>query len=258
MLDILHVHYDTTHNNDFVYIDESCNHDWWLLLLVHTPVFFEINGEHIISEKCAILYPPHSILHYGAESYSSNYVNDWVRFYTDETYITKGLVSTLKPFYINEFNYLHTLIKLLFSECFYNNDNKSSSIDYIFRLLFNKLQDSYMNQKGSTNLEDIYSLRLDIKNNPGYEWNITKLAKRMHISNGYFQKLYSKTFGLSCMEDVINMRISLAKHLLSSDNIPIKIVARNCGYNNIEHFSRQFKKQTKLSPGMYRSQHSNF
>ena len=36
MIDILYVDHSAFHEGDFVYIDTSKTHDWWLLLMAHT------------------------------------------------------------------------------------------------------------------------------------------------------------------------------------------------------------------------------
>ena len=54
------------------------------------------------------------------------------------------------------------------------------------------------------------------------------------------------------MQDVIKNRIILAKDNLANTDYSIKKIANICGYSNTEHFSRQFKKETGMSPKQYR------
>ena len=80
------------------------------------------------------------------------------------------------------------------------------------------------------------------------------MADRMHLSEGYLQSIYRKAFGVSCMEDVITGRLRMACDRLSCTDRPVADIAEECGYHNVEHFCRQFRRKMKVSPGQYRRQ----
>lgn len=98
-----------------------------------------------------------------------------------------------------------------------------------------------------------YNLRAEIYQRPHEDWTIDCLCARIYLSRSYFQHLYKLFFSVSCTEDVINARISLAKLLLTSGNMPIKEITKRCGYANTEHFIRQFKAYTGMSPTKFRT-----
>ena len=50
------------------------------------------------------------------------------------------------------------------------------------------------------------------------------------------------------MEDVIAARIRRAEELLVSTETGVEGVARACGYQNVEHFCRQFRSRTGRTP----------
>ena len=60
--------------------------------------------------------------------------------------------------------------------------------------------------------------------------------------------MHSTTF----KQDIIQSRIKRAKYLLRNENNTIKEISDICGYNNEEHFLRQFKKTTGVTPSDYR------
>jgi YesN/AraC family two-component response regulator len=55
------------------------------------------------------------------------------------------------------------------------------------------------------------------------------------------------------MDDVINSRINLAKKYLIYDHYTIAELVPLCGYSNMEHFFRQFKKITGETPNRFRN-----
>lgn len=66
MIDIIFVQTDTSHPVGF-----ECNmdreHDWWLFVQTHIQTYFVIDGKRIVlPAHAAILYPPHSLIQYGA------------------------------------------------------------------------------------------------------------------------------------------------------------------------------------------------
>ena len=55
--------------------------------------------------------------------------------------------------------------------------------------------------------------------------------------------------------DVIESRIQSACELLSSTNKTFEEISLQCGYKNVEHFIRQFKKSQNITPAKYRKAH---
>lgn len=252
MIDIIYACHSIEHDNNFVCIDNNDSRDWWLLLLTNSPAFFIVNEQRFeMPAQTAILYPPHAHLNYGA--LGEPFVNDWIRFRTDEEFITHGKVPFCVPFEIKEYDFTHYLFMQISSENFFSNTYRESSIKYLFKLMFYKLEESLSFESENMQIKELIALRISMKNNPGTDWNIPDMAKRLHISPGYFHTLYKKTFGITCIEDLISMRIDMAKDYLLHSNTPIYIIATLCGYNTVEHFSRQFKQYTGLSPRKYRT-----
>lgn len=63
----------------------------------------------------------------------------------------------------------------------------------------------------------------------------------------YFKRITQKTF-----TDFLNdIRIGFACKMLLENQMSILEVCYHCGYNNVSHFNRQFRKKMKLSPSSY-------
>ncbi len=246
---IHYVEYDAAHQENFVF-DIPEGHDCWLLVITQTPALFIVNNE--IKEypaHSAILYRPHQSIYYRA--CGEKYINDWIRFESTEAYVTETMLPHGVPFSLDNPEYCHKLFQLLVTEHSFNKDYKDSSIDYLLRTLFNKLLESCFRTGITLQYYNLLSLRTKIFSNPGKNWSIPVMADVLHVSPGYLQTIYKNTFGISCMYDVINSRIRLAKEYLLHRTHSIAEVAALCGYNNIEHFCRQFKKITGCTPGKW-------
>lgn len=76
----------------------------------------------------------------------------------------------------------------------------------------------------------------------------------MNLSVSYFQHLYKDFFGRLAYKDIVSARIEQAAHLLEHTDYSINEIGRLCGYDNMEHFSRIFKKYKGKSPHNYRKQ----
>lgn len=247
---INYVEYDAIHNKDFVFDIEE-GHDCWLLLLTQTPAVFLVKDElRKYPANCAVLYKPHQKIYYRA--CEETYANDWIRIETDEAFVINSPIESGEPFLVNDPDYCHKIYQLLVSEDILNNHYKEISIDHLLRILFNKLLESYNYKQVSPLYKNLLELKKEVYRNPNLDWSVSKMAASLNISGGYLEELYKSAFGISCMEDVINSRIALAKKYLIYDQYTINEIASLCGYHNIEHFYRQFKKITGSTPGKYR------
>jgi len=74
----------------------------------------------------------------------------------------------------------------------------------------------------------------------------------MYLSLSRFHHLYKDMHSTTFKQDIIQSRIKRAKYLLRNENNTIKEISDICGYNNEEHFLRQFKKTTGVTPSDYR------
>lgn len=250
MTTIYYVGYDTAHPEDFMY-DIPEGHDFWLLVLTQTPAEFWVKGE--IKEypaNCAVLFPPHHKILYRASS--GSFINDWVRFQSDESFLTETMIPLATPIEVPDPDYCHKLFQLLATENFFSCDYREMTIDYLLRILLNKILEASRRTYANPYYHQLLDLRKRIHNNPGYDWSVPVMSEYVHLSPSYLQSIYKSTFGISCMEDVIQCRIRLAKEKIVYGPQRIADIAALCGYANAEHFSRQFRKITGCTPQAYR------
>ncbi len=249
MNEIDFVGYSATHPADFVY-DVPGGYTCYLLLLITSAAELLINNEIIqVPANSAILYTPGYRIYYRAAN--EEYKNDWIRFRSDESFVEQFPVKNI-PFSISDPEYCHTLIKLLTWESSFSSARSESIISHLLRVLFSKLHEGSINSAANLHTHELINLHKKIYNNPQLPWNISQMAEELHLSTSHLQTLYKKLFGSSCMDDVIEGRLRRAQDQLKYTAKSIQEIAESCGYNNVEHFCRQFRQHNGCTPGQYR------
>lgn len=240
--------YSAVHPEDFIY--EFPLTDSYLLLLTSTPARFWVDDElREYPAHSAILYEPGQKVYYSANG--EPYGNDWIRFASDERFVTNFPVKGI-PFPVTDYEYCHNLFQLLTWEDSFSLSDNELVTSNLLQVLLLRLRDDFSQKQPDPQRSNLLLLRKSILNNPQLDWNVDKMAGKLHISAGHLQLIYKRAFGISCMDDVINGRIRMAKERLTYTPHTIQEIADTCGYHNVEHFCRQFKKHTGDTPGNYR------
>ncbi|MBR6772198.1 MAG: helix-turn-helix domain-containing protein [Clostridia bacterium] len=82
--------------------------------------------------------------------------------------------------------------------------------------------------------------------------SIKDIACACSCSESTVCHLFKQYTDLSVKKYITRLRITQAKKLLGSSDIPISTVAQMCGFFNINYFPTAFKKQTGITPTEYR------
>ncbi|MCR5092364.1 MAG: 2-isopropylmalate synthase [Lachnospiraceae bacterium] len=78
------------------------------------------------------------------------------------------------------------------------------------------------------------------------------LSREFYLSKPYLSKYIRERSGLTFSENVKKIRMKKAANLLKNGNMKVERVAEACGYQNVEHFNRLFKKRFGMTPIQYR------
>ena len=81
---------------------------------------------------------------------------------------------------------------------------------------------------------------------------IEEIADMFNISGGYLRHMFKSQTGLSPKQYFISMKIKRAQSLLISTDYCVGYIASSVGYDDIQEFSKLFKKHNNLSPMQYR------
>lgn len=78
------------------------------------------------------------------------------------------------------------------------------------------------------------------------------LAELTHWDKYYFAHQFSRAYGISPINFLLNLRISHSKQLLSTTDYSITQIAESSGFSSQNYFSQIFRKCTGISPRAYR------
>jgi AraC family transcriptional regulator of arabinose operon len=95
-------------------------------------------------------------------------------------------------------------------------------------------------------------LRLEVQARCTEKWDIERMLEQVHMSRSKFVTLYRKVFGASPVNDLIAMRLELARHYLRTTDWSVTKIAETCGFSDVYYFCRQFGAKTGTPPGKFR------
>ena len=82
---------------------------------------------------------------------------------------------------------------------------------------------------------------------------LDELADEFHLSKPYLSKYIKDKSGKTFGDLVKNVRMKKARTLLKSGNMTVEAIADKVGYQNVEHFTRLFKKKYGMTPVQFRN-----
>ena len=89
----------------------------------------------------------------------------------------------------------------------------------------------------------------------GFNRNLTlnEVAQYVKLSPNYFSTLFHDTTGISFSKYLNRVRVEESKRLLLSSDYTLAEIAVAVGFPDQSYFSKVFKKETGITPGMFRN-----
>lgn len=247
--------------------DRNARHPGMIRQYVNTPAF--------------IIYTADAPIYYYSDDV---YVNDWINFYeTDENSqdeadennqsrsdssdltadgsISEFMRSLNIPFnrltLLSDHTELSQLIRDLRQEFHQTGTHHEVILDAKLRTILYKYSDAYhletqLSDKLKVHRPLFREIRNGIYSRHSSKKTVSELAEDASLSVSYFQHIYKELFGVSVIQDIIRSRIERACYFLTVTPDSVAHIAEVCGYENVEHFNRQFKEITGFSPNQYR------
>ena len=82
--------------------------------------------------------------------------------------------------------------------------------------------------------------------------SIGEVARRTGMGQDYFRHQFVRLSGIAPKNFLTQLRIEHSKELLARTPLPQKVIAGQCGFDNIRYLSTRFRHYCGMSPGEYR------
>lgn len=236
----------------------------FILILFKTPVFLRSGiSEKLLCRNCGVIFSGNHPI-YIRSADKSNIVTDYIRFRpspSDMQYIDSLGIPIGKPFQLGETIVAGSIFNVIGLQEFPTEAMKNDFLEASVRMLLINIATQLCTDSSAVKNIPHYlrlkALRKSIYEFPAERRSIDDICSELNISKTYFHRIYSSAFGVTCMQDIINSRITHAQNLLKDTSLSVTFIAEQCGYDSDSYFMRQFKQQTGCTPTEYRRLCSN-
>lgn len=230
----------------------------FMLILAKSMAVFEVNDSPVSTPSGTfVIYDDTCVQKYYADD--SVFICDWICFEkngSEEFFDSLELLFNC-PVQFSDSEFISDLVRNIANEYYSLGSRRGKMLDLLMRVLLMKISDFSARRDNNIPTADphynaLVELREKVYRNPQMKWNVDTMSADVNMSRSYFQHIYREIFGVSCISDVISGKIEKAKELLTETACTVSQVSAMCGYENEEHFMRQFKKIVGVTPTKYR------
>lgn len=117
--------------------------------------------------------------------------------------------------------------------------------------------DEYVTKRFKSTNERITKVHEYLMSNFQEEVNLEQIAKLVHMAPGSLCRFFKTETGITIFDYLNKIKVDYACSLLLNHDLSVADIAFDCGFNNISHFNKQFKKIMDTTPRQYRKQFEN-
>jgi AraC-like DNA-binding protein len=111
-------------------------------------------------------------------------------------------------------------------------------------------------ESGSGSAEErVATVAREIQDRFYEEWDIDLAASRAGLSRRHFTNLFRASTGKTLGDFLIDCRMTHAERLLRRGDHTVLGVIFSCGFNDVSHFYRLFRRRYGIAPGSWLKQH---
>ena len=156
----------------------------------------------------------------------------------------------------NDFDYARSAISYQVKNYLLKPINKEelrqslSEIEAHLHTIFDDLETVSVQEKSTEEL--VMLIKEYVQKNYQQTLDLSAMADTLGFSSAYLTKIFTKHEGLPPSKYIKKYRLTIAKQLLLTTDIPISAIAEQTGFSDQFHFSKTFKSALGLSPSDYR------
>ena len=171
------------------------------------------------------------------------------------THFLSGLMSAYNIENVKRFHKINTPLQLEnIVEILQAQDNSKEAFRKLETMLFETicaLSDFSASNSQAISIAEMGKSYIDTN---GLNMSINDICDQLSVSTSHFFRLFTKEFGISPKNYIMNKKLDIAMDSLLYTNLSIGEIAELLGYENIGSFSSVFHKKTGLTPLEYRKQ----
>jgi two-component system response regulator YesN len=137
-------------------------------------------------------------------------------------------------------------------------DNSQENLYYCLLKAFDQLCKCIYQNRNILHTRIFIKAKEFIWSNYNQDISLKKASEAVGISPYYLSHLFRKEMGISFLEYLTSVRISIAKHLLKKTSMSVLEACLEIGYQDPSHFARVFKKKEGVHPSEYRKKLLDF
>ncbi len=131
-------------------------------------------------------------------------------------------------------------------------DDSQETLYYFLMKAFDQLFECIYQNRNIQHTGIFTKAKEYIWGNYNQEISLKKLSEAVGVNPYYLSHLFRKEMGISFLEYLTSVRMSIAKNLLKQTTMSIMEVCLEVGYQDPSHFAKIFKKKEGIHPTEYR------
>jgi AraC family L-rhamnose operon regulatory protein RhaS len=130
-------------------------------------------------------------------------------------------------------------------------------INEILVLLLDVLENAgrLLNQELSSSRHTVQVFLGELHRHLDYEWTVEDMANECGLARSRFNHYCKIITNLPPLDYLSQLRLETATRLLATTDLPVALVAAQCGYQSSRYFSTKFRAFANCSPSDYRLSH---
>ena len=113
--------------------------------------------------------------------------------------------------------------------------------------------EDYVKAKFATTNKRINNIHEFLMKNYQNDIDLKEVAEIAHMAPASVCRFFKNTTGLTIFEYLNKIKIDYSCQLLLNTDLNILDISYDCGFNNLSHFNKQFRKFTGITPTQFRN-----
>lgn len=196
---------------------------------------------------------------YSHESLDDLWAIKWVHFYGKnlagiyKKYVESGgKVCFKSERYIMYDNLLDEIYKIAASDINVRDMKIYEKLVSLLTLLIEECGKNELTEASNTGGRELNTVKKFIDENYREKITLDLLAEKFYINKFYLTRLFKIQYGISIVNYILQVRITHAKQFLRFTDMSIESIGVECGFNDVNYFSRAFKNIEGITPGKFR------